>query len=96
MSKKATRACDVKTFTDIPNIGPAIAGDFAQLGISTHAALCKKDAFTLYKKLCQVTGVRHDPCVLDTFLAAIDFMNGAPVRPWWSYTKERKHNYPNI
>jgi hypothetical protein len=28
--------------------------------------------------------------VLDVFLSAVRFMEGAPARPWWHYTAERK------
>jgi hypothetical protein len=28
--------------------------------------------------------------VLDTFMAATDFMGGAAPAPWWSYTAQRK------
>ena len=34
-------------------------------------------------------GQRHDPCLLDTFNAAVDFANGGPARPWWEYSRER-------
>ena len=34
-------------------------------------------------------GQRHDPCLLDTFVAAVDYANGAPARPWWEYSRER-------
>jgi hypothetical protein len=34
--------------------------------------------------------------VLDTFLAATDFMRGAPARPWWTYTAARKAAYGAI
>ena len=44
----------------------------------------------LYDELCRVTGTRHDPCVLDVFLAAVRFMEGKPAKPWWAYTAERK------
>ncbi|KND51440.1 MAG: Mitomycin resistance protein [Parcubacteria bacterium C7867-001] len=93
---KAKTRSAVRTFTDIPNIGPAIAKDFVQIGIKDPVGLQGKDAFTLYKKLCTKTGTRHDPCVLDTFMAAVDFMDGAPARPWWHYTQERKKRFPNI
>ncbi len=85
-----------KRLQDIPNIGPAIARALNTCGINEPDDLVGKDAFKLYKKLCKVTGKRYDPCVLDTFLAAVDFMNGAPARPWWLYTKIRKQEYPNI
>jgi hypothetical protein len=31
--------------------------------------------------------------VLDTFMAAVDFMNGAAAAPWWAYTAQRKALY---
>jgi len=96
MSKKATNVSDVKKFTDIPNIGEAIARDFVLLGIKNPSDLKRCDGYQLYVKLCQLTAERHDPCVLDTFLAAVDFMQGAPAKPWWHYTAERKRLYPNI
>ena len=93
---KATHACDVKKFTDIPNIGLAMADDFMLLEITTPQELANCDGHELYIRLCRKTGKRHDPCVLDTFLAAVDFMQGAPAKPWWYYTKERKEKYPNV
>ncbi len=90
---KAKRASDVKRLTDIPNVGPRIAHDFLLLGIKDPRELKDKDAYTLYEKLERITGVRHDPCVLDTYMAVTDFMNGAPPRPWFWYTKDRKKRY---
>ncbi len=93
---KARTAKDVKVFKDIPNIGPAMVRDFHALGIKEPKDLIGKDPFQLYKKMCKVSGTRQDPCVLDTYMAAMDFMNGAPARPWWQYTNMRKKEYPNI
>ena len=87
---KAAHASEVRRFTDIPNVGPATAGDFETLGLRSPAELARCDAYALYRRLCAATGERHDPCVIDVFLAAIDFMNGAPARPWWAYTGQRK------
>ena len=87
---KARRAEQVKKFTDIPNIGIKFEKDFALLNINSPDQLKNKNGYKLYNLLCAKTGSSQDPCVLDTFLAAIDFMNGAPPRPWWYYTKERK------
>lgn len=70
--------------------------DLKRIGVTTPAQLKKQDGFALYKKLCKVTGTRHDPCVLDTFIAAVGFMNGDPARPWFWYTKGRKKKYPNV
>lgn len=96
MSVKATRASEVKKFTDIPNVGKAMERDFLLLGLTSPADLKKQNAYKLYQKMCQKSGVRQDPCVLDTYEAAVDFMNGAAAKPWWAYTAERKQKYPNI
>mgnify|MGYP000929561606 CR=1 FL=1 len=93
---KAKHFEDCQTLEQIPNIGPAIAGDLRLLGISKPAELRGRDAFVLYQQLCAITGVRQDPCVLDTFLAAVDFMRGAAAAPWWRYTAERKALYGQI
>lgn len=81
---------DFKDLQDLPNIGPAMVRDFAQIGITAPKQLCGRDPYALYEKLCRVTGHRHDPCVLDTFISAVRFMDGAPAKPWWAYTAERK------
>ena len=75
---------------DLPNVGPAIAADFIRLGIRAPRELAGRDPYALYDELNRVTGMRHDPCVLDTFISAVRFMDGAPARPWWKYTAERK------
>src|SRR6188508_3234219 len=80
----------VARLEDIPNVGPAVAADLRQLGITTPAGLPGRDPYTLYDDLCRMTGHRHDPCLLDTFIAAVRYMEGAPKRPWWTYTAERK------
>lgn len=93
---KSRYAKDVKKFKDIPNVGARIESDFRKMGITDPQKLKSKDGFKLYKKICDITKSRHDPCVLDTYLAVVDFMNGAPPTPWWFYTKERKKKYPKI
>lgn len=75
---------------DIPNVGPAIAADLHQLGINVPADLPGRDPYAMYDDLCRITGKRHDPCLLDTFIAAVRFMEGEPKKPWWNYTAERK------
>jgi len=75
---------------DIPNIGPAVAADLRQLGITAPDELPGRDPYAMYDDLCRITGQRHDPCLLDTFIAAVRYMEGAPKKPWWKYTAERK------
>ena len=74
----------------IPNIGPSIAADLRQLGITTPDDLPGRDPYAMYDDLCRITCKCHDPCLLDTFIAAVRYMEGAPKRPWWKYTAERK------
>ena len=89
-SPKAASAAECETLEQLPNIGPALAADLRLIGIRTPAELRGKDPFVLYQQLCAATGQRQDPCVLDTFMAATDFMRGAPAAPWWKYTPQRK------
>ena len=80
----------VARLEDLPNVGPSIAADLRGIGVSHPSDLAGRDPYALYDALCAATGVRHDPCVLDVFLSAVRFMEGAPARPWWHYTAERK------
>jgi hypothetical protein len=75
---------------EIPNIGPSIADDLRQLDIFEPAQLVGQDPYALYRRIGEITGVEHDPCLCDTFIAAVRFMEGGPVRPWWYFTGERK------
>ncbi len=93
---KARTAAEARNLLQIPNIGPAMVKDFHQLGITLPAQLTGKDPFHLYTRLCELTSVRHDPCVLDTFISAVCFMEGAPPLPWWHYTEQRKSRYPDL
>ena len=93
---KAATAADCRRLEDLPNIGPAMAADLRALGITQPQALADQDALAMYQALCQLSGKRQDPCVLDTFMAATDFMRGAAPAPWWAYTAERKRIYGNL
>lgn len=93
---KAPKAASAQACTcleQLPNIGPALAADLRGIGIEHPAQLVSQDGWNLYQTLCLRTARRHDPCVLDTFLAACDFMRGAAPLPWWKYTPRRKAEY---
>lgn len=90
---KARHAAECERLEQLPNIGPSLAADLRSVGIQQPADLAAADAWALYRHLCTVTGKRQDPCVLDTFIAAVDFMQGSPARPWWSYTASRKARF---
>ncbi len=94
--RKAASAAECQQLEQLPNIGPSIAADLRRVGVLRPQDLAERDAFALYQELCRVTGQRHDPCVLDTFMAAVDFMRGAPPRPWWHYTPQRKQQHGTV
>lgn len=80
----------VARLTDLPNIGPASAADLHLLGIDNPSQLVGQCPYDIYDALCEKTGVRHDPCVIDVFISVTQFMKGEDARPWWDYTTERK------
>ena len=81
---------DIARLEDVPNVGPAVAADLRRLGITSPGDLPGRDPYALYDELCRITGQRHDPCLLDTFIAAVRYMEGGPKTPWWKFTAERK------
>jgi hypothetical protein len=81
---------EIAQLEDIPNIGQSIADDLRKLGIKSPSELSGRDPYRMYEDLCRITGKRHDPCLLDTFIAAVRFMEGGPKKPWWKFTAERK------
>ena len=92
---KANDGASATVLEAIPNIGASVAEDLRLLGINRPQELIGRDPHSLYQALCERTGVRQDPCVLDTFISAVRFMEGAPARPWWHYTAERKKQFEN-
>lgn len=93
---KARSAAECEALEQLPNIGPSLAADLRAIGIDHPRQLATRDAFELYRALCAQRGRRQDPCVLDTFLAATDFMRGAAPSPWWRYTAQRKQVFGAI
>jgi hypothetical protein len=90
---KARSAAECERLEQLPNIGPSMAADLRRLGIHHPQGLIGQDALVLYRRLEATTGQRQDPCVLDTFIAACEFMAGGVPRPWWAYTARRKQQY---
>ncbi len=89
-SKKAKNAAEAETLEKIPNIGKSVANDLRGLGILIPDQLKEMNGIELYFKLNEMTGIRHDPCIADTFMAAIDFMSGGKSKSWWQFTAQRK------
>jgi hypothetical protein len=93
MNPKKVNRNRLNCLEDLPNIGPAMAGDLRILGIEKPVDLVGQDPYVMYEQLCSRTGLRQDPCVLDVFISVIRFMNGSSAQPWWDFTAERKFKY---
>ena len=81
----------LRQLTAIPNVGPAIAGRLLRLGVTSPDDLRDQDPEDLFLRCSMLAGRPEDPCLLDTLRAAVDVANGEPARPWWHYSRERKH-----
>lgn len=96
MREEATERCAIERFEQIPNVGRATAEDLRLLGFHQPSELIGQDPRSLYDRLCERTATRQDPCVLDVLISAVRYMEGAPARPWWAYTTERKAHHPDV
>lgn len=85
---------DTRRLKDLAGIGPAFLKDFEMLGIKNVDQLKKQDGRKLYLRLCELTGVRQDPCVEDTLVCAVaqsrDALLPAEQRNWWYWSRVRK------
>ncbi len=79
---------------DLISIGPAMLKDFEMLGIRSVEELARRDPHRMYERMERLTGKRQDPCVLDTFCAAVAQARNprlaAEKCQWWWWSKERK------
>ncbi|MBU1216362.1 helix-hairpin-helix domain-containing protein [bacterium] len=84
---------NVKKLTDLPNIGVILAKKLHYIGIKSPQMLKGKKPLELYRLMCEQSGKREDPCLLDVLISITDFINGGEPRVWWYYTEERKKSY---
>lgn len=90
MNPNKVERAKVVALTELPHIGKAGAADLRLLGIHEPQQWVGKCPFAMYEQLCALTGMRHDPCVIDVFMSVTRFMAGEEARPWWAYTEQRK------
>jgi hypothetical protein len=74
---------------EIPNVGPAVARRLLTLGITAPGDLRDADPERLFERACVLAGRDEDPCLLDTFTAAVAFVRTGDDRPWWAFSRER-------
>jgi Pathogenicity locus len=88
-----------RQLAELISIGPAMLRDFERLGIRSVAQLARQNPQRMYARLNRATGERQDPCVLDTFCAAVAQARN-PQLPaeqcqWWYWSRKRKNEVRN-
>lgn len=77
----------------IPGVGPSIARDLRDLGVSSLAGLSRRDPERMYTALNALRGERQDPCVLYVFRCAVYFSRVRRPPPallrWWNWKDRR-------
>jgi hypothetical protein len=78
---------------DLAGVGKSICADLESLGVQSVADLAERDGDDLYAALCVKTGLRQDPCVLDTFHCAVAQARDPELprdqRNWWWWSAQR-------
>ncbi len=90
MHRNAGGSSPAKQLGDLRNIGKAMLADFSLLGVDSVEALATCEPTELYERLQILTGHRQDPCVLDTFAAAIHEAKTGERLNWWVFSRARK------
>jgi hypothetical protein len=79
---------------ELISIGPAMLRDFAALRIRSVGQLARQNPKRMYERLNRLRGQRQDPCVLDTFCAAVAQAKNprlsAEKCQWWYWSGKRK------
>jgi hypothetical protein len=87
-------ATETKQLGDLISVGPAMLRDFEMLGIRSVEQLAEQDPRRMYERLGRKRGQRQDPCVLDTFCAAVAQARNprlpAEQCEWWYWSRRRK------
>ncbi len=85
---------EARQLRDLRGIGRKMLEDFNLLGVRSVQQLKSEDAQQLYARMCELTGTRQDPCVLDTYRCAIEQARNPNLpeeqRDWWYWSRVRK------
>ena len=90
----ATSSVRARQLGELISIGPAMLRDFGELKIRSVAQLAQQNPKRMYERLNRLRGQRQDPCVLDTFCAAVAQAKNprlpAEKCQWWYWSRKRK------
>jgi Pathogenicity locus len=82
---------------DVPSVGPRALEDLHLLGVHSVPQLAAADPDELFVRLERLTGVRQDPCVLDSLRCAVYAAHDPTPDParlqwwWWSWARKAGH-----
>jgi hypothetical protein len=98
MRRMRTGGTETRRLSDLEGIGNAMLADLELLEVHDVATLAKQDPSLMYDRLCKLTGVRQDPCVLDVFSCAVAQARDPDLpgeqRKWWWWSRARKASTP--
>jgi hypothetical protein len=84
-----THAAALRELQAIPGIGPSIAQDLVDLGITKVADLKGRDPEILYRRFEKLVGTHVDRCLLYTFRCAVYYASNDRHDPrllkWWNW-----------
>lgn len=84
----------MRALRDLSGIGPRVEAGLRSLGVNSVDELALREGDDLYRRLCEKTKTRQDPCVLDTFRCAVAQARNprlpAEQRNWWWWSRRRK------
>jgi len=93
-------AAKTRELGELISIGPAMLRDFELLGIRSVAELARQNPQRMYEKMERATGQQQDPCVLDTFCAAVEQARNPRLEAekcqWWWWSRKRKERNKDI
>jgi hypothetical protein len=80
---------DTGDLQSIPGVGPSIAADLRDLGLTSVSMVAGQDPEDLYERLCTLRGAHIDRCVLYVFRCAVYFASNRKHAPellkWWNW-----------
>jgi DNA polymerase/3'-5' exonuclease PolX len=93
MAKRRLAAGVRDDLQTIPGVGPSIARDLRDLGITRVADLRGRDPERLYARINAIRGVSQDRCLLYVFRCATYFAAAKRPAPaklkWWAWKDDR-------
>jgi hypothetical protein len=87
-ARKKTRR-SASALEQIPGVGPSIAADLEDIGITAVADLKHADPQALYDRVCRHMGEKQDRCLLYVFRCAVYYASQVKHEPeklkWWNW-----------